>query len=449
MTKIALTISENYCHTWDLFCGVREFLQNARDATKTGCTFDAVYDAELNTLRIKTIGATLEHSTLLLGESSKRGRLDMLGHQGEGYKIGSLVLCRLGKGVKIRTGEELWVPMIEFSKKFGTNALHFDISKGRKHVNEVAVEITGITQPEWDGMKNKFLFVSDMEIPMHSTAAGDVLMESAGDIYVDGIWVCNIEKIRHGYNFKPADAKLDRDRRLMESWTIKNLIVKIWELLYINPSRKYCDMIDDMLAQNIDDVEHFRYDWAVGMQTRALVANRFKEKFGGQAVAVSNQSQVRELQFYGREGVIVDAEPLRSILESQLGTVESVQRSLASEIAAEHTSLELDPRESKNFMMALEFVSKALNRTGANITKDVTIVKFRSPSVMGMRKNNKIYLSRTTLASFNEALKTLVEEVAHEVGGDGTHDHVEMIHKIYADGVVHLMQSNVIEGQSV
>jgi hypothetical protein len=56
-----------------------------------------------------------------------------------------------------------------------------------------------------------------------------------------------------------------------------------------------------------------------------------------------------------------------------------------------------------------------------------------------MRKDNKIYISRNTLGSFEEALKTMVEEVAHEVGADATHDHVERMHTIYANGVAALL----------
>jgi hypothetical protein len=59
---------------------------------------------------------------------------------------------------------------------------------------------------------------------------------------------------------------------------------------------------------------------------------------------------------------------------------------------------------------------------------------------MGMRKADKLYISRNTLGSFHEALKTLVEEVAHEAGADGTHNHVERMHEIYANGVALILE---------
>jgi hypothetical protein len=414
-------------------------MQNARDATKVGCVFDAVYVVDTNTIRIKTIGAVLEHRTLLLGESTKRGRSDMLGQQGEGYKIGSLVLCRLGKGVKIRTGEELWVPTIEFSKAFGTKVLQFDISKGRRNINEIVVDITGVTQEEWNSIKNKFLFIDDAGQSVVESPAGSVIMDGVGHIFVDGIWVCRLDKLRHGYDFRPADAKLDRDRRLMESWEAHSLTAKIWEALYLRLTREFCDQVDSMLAHGVADVEHFRYDWCVGMSARKMVADRFKDKFGEKAIPVRTESEAREIEFYGRHAAVVDAEPLRAILEREIGTIESVKRSLADEIVAEHTAISLDPVESKNFMMAMEFVSRAIKKSGLTLAKDIVIVEFRSPTIMGMRKADNIYLSRNTLGSFEEALKTLVEEVAHEFGADGTHSHVEKMHDIYANGVAVLL----------
>jgi len=345
----------------------------------------------------------------------------------------------LGKGVKIRTGDEVWIPVIEHSKQFGAKVLHFDISKGRKNVNEVVVDISGVTEEEWRSIKNKFLFIEDEGQTIVESPAGSVIIDGVGHIFVDGIWVCRLEKLKHGYDFRPADTKLDRDRRLMESWEAHTLTARAWEALYLRTTREFCDRVDAMLADNVLDVEHFRYDWCVGMSARKMVADRFREKFGEKAVPVRTESEAREIEFYGRHAAVVDAAPLRDLLEREIGTIESVKRDLADEITAEHTAISLEPLESKNFMMAMEFVSKAIKRSGLELSKDITIVEFRSPTVMGMRKDNKIYLSRNTLGSFEEALKTLVEEVAHEAGADATHNHVEKMHDIYASGVAMLL----------
>jgi hypothetical protein len=437
--KIPLTIEEDYVQDWGLFEGVREFMQNGRDATRDGCTFDVVYLSDSNTIRARTVGAKLEHRSLLLGASTKRGRSDMLGNKGEGYKVGSLALVRLGKGVKIRTGTEVWVPAIEFSKKFGAKVLMFDIDNGRKDINEVVVEISGVDQDEWDSIRRRFLFVDDDGKRIVESPVGSAIIDGLGQIFVDGIEVCKLDKFHHGYNFRPQDVKLDRDRRLVDYFEAHKLTARIWEALYLSVGREHCDLVDRMLANNVPDIEYFRYEWCVGQNARKQVAERYKAKMGGPVIPVKTESEVREIEFYGRKGAVVEAESLRTILETEVGTIEQVKRDLAEEIKAEHTMVDLDPVESKNYLLAMEFVSKATKRSGFTLTKDVTIVEFRSPNTMGMRKSDKIYLSRNTLRSFEEAVKTLVEEVAHEVGGDGTHGHVERMHTIYANGIAMLL----------
>lgn len=438
--KIQLTISEDYCPSWGLFEGVREFMQNARDAATSGCTFDAFYLPKEQRLTIRTKGAVLEHKTLLLGTSTKRGRSDMLGEQGEGYKIGSLVLCRLGKGIKIRTGYEVWQPELIYSKKFDAKVLTFDITGGRKKRDEVFVEINGITPEEWAPVAPKFLFLEEHDYETAETAAGTVLLNGGGQIFVGGIWVCKDEELTHGYDFRPSDVSLDRDRRIVSSWDAKGLSAKIWESLYLRTEGDYCWQVDEMLADGISDIEHFRYEWCVGQNARKLVASRFQDKFGEQAIPVRVESEVRELEFYGRRAEVVESEVLRDLLEKEVGTIESVRLSMEESVKKEYTVIDITPEESKNMLASVQFVAHALDRKSASVHNDITIVDFMDPKTLGLRKQGKIYISRNCLRSFEEALKTVVEEVAHEVGADGTHDHVEMIHEIYAAGISSILR---------
>lgn len=410
-------------------------MQNARDASKSGCTFDAFYIPGESKLTIRTKGAVLEHKTLLLGQSTKRGRSDMLGEQGEGYKIGSLVLSRLGKRIKIRTGSEVWQPELVHSKTFDAKVLTFDIAGGRKQRDEVFVEINGISPEEWAPIAPKFLFLEDHDYESVETAAGSVLIGAHGHIFVGGIWVCHDEELFHGYDFRPSDVNLDRDRRIVKNWDAKGLSAKIWESLYLRPEGDYCWQVDDMLAVGTNDVEHFRYEFCVGHNARKLVATRFQEKFGEKAVPVRAESEVRELEFYGRRAEVVESDVLREVLEKEVGTIESVRLSMEESVKKEYTVIDITPEESKNLLASVQFVAHALDRKSATVHNDITIVDFMNPKTLGLRKKGKIYISRNCLSSFEEALKTVVEEVAHEVGADGTHDHVEMIHEIYAAGI--------------
>lgn len=430
--KIQLSVTENYCDSWGLYEAVREFFQNGRDATRAGCTLDASYRDGV--LKIVTKGTVLTRKTLAIGDSSKRGRADMIGQHGEGYKIGSLVLLRLGKGVKIRTGTEVWVPEIAYSRQFGQRVISFEITGGKVERNEVVVEISGVSQEEWDSMKDRFLFLDEHPFEVVETPCGGVILDGGGKIYVDGIYVCKLEEFVHGYNLFPADAKLDRDRRMMNSWDSQHLTAKVWEYLYMNEFEKYGEAVNMMLAENKNDTEHFRYEYIVSHEARKRVAEQFIGKFGSDAVPVSSESQQRELEFLGRKGVVVPADALRTILEAQVGTLEVVRSKLAKEIAKEYSAVELTPKEAKNLLIAREFI-----RLAGETPPDVELVDFRDPRICGMRSDGKVLLSRHVLSSASETIKTMVEEVAHDSGADGTHSFAERMHSIYAAGVVKLM----------
>ena len=433
--KIPLTISESYCKDWGIFEALREFMQNGRDEIRRGCTFDAWYLSQKQQVRMITKGAVLTRETLLLGTSDKRGRSDMLGQHGEGYKIGSLALLRLNKGVRIRTGTEVWTPAIEFSKKFGANVITFDIVGGRKQRDEVVIEVNGITEEEWDLVKWKFLFLDEHSFTVAESPAGSILLGARGHLYVDGLYVCQVADFVHGYSFLPQGVNLDRDRRMISSFDGKTGTSQIWEALYMKDTEKYGDMVDRMLAEDRPDVEHFKYNWCVSEKARDQVAARFVEKHGEKAVPVMNIAESRELEFFGRKGEVVKADGLRAILGQKIGTLYTVKKEVAAEIQAEYSTVDLSPEEAKNLLLARDFV-------GMGTTRDVPaieIVDFGDPGVLGLRKEGRIFVAKKTLSDPKETIKTVVEEVAHVAGDDGTHSHVEEIHEIYATAVAHLL----------
>lgn len=104
MAKIELSITTTYCPDWSSWEGIRELIQNARDAeVQHGATMSVVHRPDTRTLVITNEGVTLSREALLFGNTSKVGRSDMIGHFGEGMKVGILALLRVGGGVVIRT----------------------------------------------------------------------------------------------------------------------------------------------------------------------------------------------------------------------------------------------------------------------------------------------------------------------------------------------------------
>src|SRR5262245_58987685 len=145
--RYELSVEKSYVGDWGADEGIREFMQNGRDA-------EIEQNAKLNVshrvdtagrgvLVIENEGAVLAKDTLLLGRSTKRDREDLAGQYGEGYKLGALALVRAGYAVRIRNGGEVWTATIERSDKFDSDVLVFHVVGGRQERNRVQVEIVG------------------------------------------------------------------------------------------------------------------------------------------------------------------------------------------------------------------------------------------------------------------------------------------------------------------
>ena len=94
--KYELSISADYVPEWGVTEAVREFFQNAIDEqrrdSENSMFFD--YDPKGQVIRIGNRHSDLDIKTLLFGESTQRGKEEMIGSHGEGSKIATVVLLR-------------------------------------------------------------------------------------------------------------------------------------------------------------------------------------------------------------------------------------------------------------------------------------------------------------------------------------------------------------------
>ncbi len=89
MAKIQLSIKTDYLPNWGLWEGIRELIQNGRDAEiEMDAPMSVDYKFDRQTLVIKNSGAALTQEALLLGHTTKVGRSDTIGKFGEGLKLG-------------------------------------------------------------------------------------------------------------------------------------------------------------------------------------------------------------------------------------------------------------------------------------------------------------------------------------------------------------------------
>lgn len=429
--KIALTITPDYLPNWGLLEGIRELVQNGRDA-------EVEHGAELSirhrksqpgTLVIENDGCILPHEALLLGHSSKRGRDDMIGHFGEGLKLGVLALVRAGAAVKIRSGSEVWTPSIENHPAFESKVLTFDIQGGREDKRRVSVEVAGISREAWEALQPMFLFLNPpKDDRVVKTYHGEVLLDPkmAGKIFVRGILVQTAAGFSWGYNL--SDAEVDRDRKMVDSFDLKHRLHNIWKTA-VSMREDLVDAYMAMLDGQMHDLDGLDSYYAGNLpeSLRKRCVEQFKARHGEQAMPVENLAQAADIEHLGARGVVCP-KSLLAVLQAELGTLETVRQKLADMPAKQYSWNELSSAERGNLQRALD----AVNPHEPVDLSTVDVCDFRRDDIRGLYRDGRKMLAKKILADRSLTLQVLVHEVSHKYGADGDKGHVAKIESIWA-----------------
>ncbi len=306
MRKIELSLASDYVPSWTIVDAIRELFQNALDQEVQSPGNKATWSYENGTFKISNKQSTLTTKTLLLGTSSKSEDTRTIGQFGEGYKIATLVLLRNNKQVTIYNYglREVWRPRFVKSRRFGTEILTFFIDKEYPWVtvpdNDLTIEVSGLTDEEWHNeiVPSNLHLQHDFdieEINEYGEALGSP--KHAGLVFVNGLYVCKYEPYKFGYNFKPGQLKLDRDRKLASDFDLRWLASKFW----INNPR-----VLDFVEQGLADVSYLSdmtwYSAATRLSDDAF--ERFRLVHGPRAVPVTTQSEADKVPT-GYKAVIV------------------------------------------------------------------------------------------------------------------------------------------------
>jgi hypothetical protein len=438
--RIELTIKVTYLPNWGAYEGLRELLQNARDAeTEHNAPMTVTYKA--GQVVITNEGCVLNHRDLLLGQTSKDGRADLIGKFGEGLKLGVLALVRDGHAVRITTGGESWIPVIEESETFGgEQVLVFKTRALQSTNNRVSIEIDGITRQEWETMKQSFLFLLEKGTEVE-TCNGTILLEDGhkGKVFVRGIFVQYLADITYGYDLFEAD--LDRDRRMVENWDLRYRIRNIWQEAVSRRSDlfgRFTQLLETS-AQDLAGIDDFAAGY-MDREVRNQVTKSFLERHGADAVPVMNLAESAEIGHLGKQGVIVN-KPLGAILTSIMGTTASIKEKLRQESTVIYGWHALTGDEQKNLTSSIAI----LNEVEVPIClADIDVTDFRDNSIGGMYKDDRIIIAKKYLAIRKETMKVLVHEYAHKStkAPDGAKQHVTEIERIWADVTDLLLNAN-------
>src|SRR5699024_7551399 len=229
MSKFELSLSRDYVGDWTYIEGIRELFQNALDqhTSVEGNDMFFEYDEENEILRIGNKKSILDRSTLLLGTSSKRDDEETIGQFGEGYKIATLVLTREGHNVVFYNygAREVWKPRFVKSRRYGADVLTFFVEKqkiwNKVPDNNLTIEISNIKKEQYEKIKESNLHIETKGETIE-TEKGRILLdeEYKGKVFVNGLYVCEYGEYEKGYDFKPQYLKLDRDRKMVDTFEL-------------------------------------------------------------------------------------------------------------------------------------------------------------------------------------------------------------------------------------
>lgn len=422
---------------WGSWQGVRELIQNARDAEEEyNAPMEVNHSARSNTLTISNPNVRLPHEALLFGYTTKLNNEKMIGKFGEGLKLGVLALVRSGHPIKIRSGDEIWTPLIEKSEKFNSDVLVFDIRKAKQPVDGVFVKIDGITKEMWSEWKKCFLFLqSEKDLQMKTYWNGSAIFnpDYKGKIYVKGIFVQKDEELNYGYNLSAAD--VDRDRKLISQYDLSWRLANIWADVANHDTTESGEQVTDLFAMLISeakDTQEFKSYYTMSnltSETRTKVKDRFHLAFGQAAVPVTTEDERKMLGHYGKSGVVVPKQ-LVNIYHNDSNGIGSYLKTLEKEIKDSFIYGSLAPEEQNNLSETLE----VLQRVEPEFSPlSVEIVSFLSPDTNGIYSTStgKIQLSNKLLSDKYELLRVLIHEYAHKAGEDGTKLHGRTIEGIW------------------
>ena len=431
--KYQLTIDASYLPNWGIQEGLRELLQNARDAevqhgAKLSVEFKKrrVMGRETGAIVITNEGCTMPLKALLIGHTTKAGDSETIGQFGEGLKFGMLVLLRGGMNIKIRNGGEVWIPMIERHADFDSDVLAVEVSSGRKDSDRVSFEIIGVSKENYEECVSRCLWLREMnESTCHKFTSGSLLTEpkEAGRIYVKGLFVCRDDKLTYGFDFRDAD--IDRDRRMLSDKDSLSQQVIAAALNKESTFKIIAPTVFEMLEEGHEIGNYIR--WSLSPDAISGLHDNFEEKYGVGAIPCDSEVEAQELGHFGKKGVVVHRH-LKRVVEVQTGTAAEVIKKLRLGDKVRYDLSELEGSEAKALQVACSYVVQAqldIGEVEPIGLDNVLVVDFHKDTLKGTYTHDAktVRIARRVLSDLPDTIAVIVHEVAHKYGKDGDTGH--------------------------
>lgn len=417
MAKIPLTIDPNYCADWGFWEGVRELIQNAKDAEESeGMPMSVEHLPRSNRLIINSEGVQLDHATLLLlGATSKTGG-DQRGKFGEGFVLGTLALVRAGHSITIYNGEEVWRPVVEQAEDGpfqGQKLLVFQTRKLGSPRNTFSIEVENVSKEVWEETRKLFLFMTPPKHDEMVKLRDDMVLlaeDRKGSVFSRGIFVKKFDDLECGYDIRQLP--LDRDRRSVDEWDLRWRLADIWKEAHDREPEKFSARLYDMVKRNTSEVKSLPY--RADEKLVKSLREQFEKEHGDKAVPVRTMTESRELEALGAKPVMVN-NTLQELLEKVGPKPAEIKERLKSEVKERHDWTSLDADEKAACLTWVE-----------RVTKGYLVATFNDPDIRcRYSTDEKLVLVSRTLLSFDP--RTIVREVVRAEAQHQSTDAVDVL----------------------
>lgn len=443
---LELTVALTYV-SWGVWEAIRELLQNAKDADAHGHASTVKYydrpgtwknsDGKVtqvpsNTLVINNQGVTIGRESLILGGTTKRGDASQIGQWGEGMKLAWAALVRLGLEVWLRSAEERWAPCMMRSENFNGAELLGVVTHKIQWVDEVHVEVRGLSPEDWATIQTRCLWLQSPEHSIDVPGEGQILQDACykGQVFCKGLYICNNAELQQGYNFNRLD--IDRDRNMADPWSLKWRVSQMIEKADLDASALLNLLSDDTSGEARAITDNAAYgEGAVS----AKILQLFEDKHGQNALPCSTTAETIEAEHHGFKAVVVPA-AVKRLIEVKVGTSEKRKDERKLQPKVEYAWSELTEPERKIYQWTETLVASALQRP----LPPLSVVDYYNDKVMGTYDGGQIKIARRCFSDRMTVLKVYLHELAHHVGGgDGTVDHRDHEASLWAACVAYLL----------